>query len=515
MADARAEQVREGTLSCHAVIVAVIERMRGVEYETTENSGINALVSINSHALDEADALDARRRAQVALQPAHCLPVVVKDNIDTVDMPTTGGSPLFAGWRPSKDAALVARLRQAGAIIVAKANLDDFAASVYGISSIGGAVHNPYAPALTVGGSSGGSAAAVAAGYVPLAIGTDAGGSLRIPASFTGTVTIRPTVGLVSAAGIMPRGASQDTAGPIARSVRDAAIGLDLIAERRESLGATYASHALGASLRGARIGIVYEGLALFGGMDRGVRGLLDRAVTDMAAAGAEMVPVEPPPREALAGSSVITDESRRDMDSYLATEGELAPVHSFAELVRSGAFTPYARASFERELAVDPATLGSNTDHQRALAARRQLADWTLALMARDRLDAIAYASTTRPPRRIGTEQDGVFTRWSENTGFPAIAVPMGLAPSDDDPTGPRLPANIEWLGRPGSEGRLIEVAAAYEQATHRREPPPIRLAGAAHVSPTSSPADRPALATASASAGARPASRSSTPLR
>jgi Asp-tRNA(Asn)/Glu-tRNA(Gln) amidotransferase A subunit family amidase len=476
------EHLRDADASCHALIATVLEKSRLADLDGVDRLGIHALISVNPDALIEADRLDASRRAGGTLGSAHCLPVVVKDNIDTVAMPTTGGSPLFAGWHPPKDAAVVARLRRAGAIIVGKANLDDFAAAVYGISSIVGATRNPYAPALTVGGSSGGSAAAVAAGYVPLAIGTDAGGSLRIPASFTGTVTIRPTVGLVSAGGIMPRGSSQDTAGPIARTVRDAAFGLDLIADEPLTPGtgdaprATYASHALGASLRGARIGIVYEGLALFGGTDRGVRGLLDRAVADMTAAGAEMVPIEPPDPALLAESSVISEESRRDMDAYLAAEGDTAPVHDFAALVRSRAFTSHAGASFERELTVDPASLDANPRYRRALAARRTLATWTTRLMSRERLDAIAYASTTRPPRPIGVEQDGVFTRWSENTGFPAIAVPMGLAPSDDDPGGPRLPANIEWLGRPHDEGRLIGIAAAYEQATHRREAPPAR---------------------------------------
>lgn len=465
-------------LRCEAIVAAVLARIGRFE---AAGPAINALITVNPHALANARLLD-----RSPLQRAHCLPVVIKDNIDTADLPTTGGSKLFASWVPARDAALVERLRRAGAIVIGKSNLDDFAAAIYGISSLDGATRNPYAPTLTVGGSSGGSAAAVAAGYVPLAIGTDAGGSLRIPAALTGTVTIRPSLGLVSRRGIMPRGLSQDTAGPIARSVADAAAGLDLIAGRDPQDAATrgadaqrpaggYAAQARPGRLPGARIGVVREGLSLFGGTDPAIAALLQQAVADLQRAGASAVELAAPPTAMLGAAALIDFESRHDVDAYLRAAGPGVPAASFEALLRRAALTPYARASFERERAADRLRPANRERYRQALAARERLRVHTLELFARERLDAIVYASTTRFAQTIGAEQAGVFTRWSENTGFPAIGVPMGLAWSRLEPAGHRLPANIEFLGRPFDEARLIGLAASYEAASRRREPPPL----------------------------------------
>jgi Asp-tRNA(Asn)/Glu-tRNA(Gln) amidotransferase A subunit family amidase len=462
--------------TCTRVIQAELNRI--AKYD---NAGpkINAIITVNPDALAEAEALDNRERSGRPMLPAQCVPVVLKDVINTDDLPTTGGSLLFAHWVPPKDATVTAKLRAAGAIILAKSNLDDFAAAVYGISSIKGAMHNPYSLDRTVGGSSGGSAAAVAAGYAPLAYGTDTGGSLRIPAAFNSVVTIRPTVGLVSRTGVMPRALTQDTVGPIARTVADAAEGLQLIAgydpadpvtargdgEVPEKGYVWYAQHG---SLKGERIGVVRSGLTLFGKDDPGVVGLLDRAVADLTRLGATVVDVPAPSSQLLGESSVITYESNRDMTAYLQTYGASAPVHSFSQLYASGQYTPYAKQAYDREIQVNPSTLGSNLGYLQALSARTTLQDQTLNLMASQHLDAVVYASAMQTPTQIGVEQGGVFTRWSENTGFPAIAVPMGYTGT------PALPASLEFLGRPFAEPELISLAAAYERGTKRRVDPP-----------------------------------------
>lgn len=473
--------------------------LAAIEAEERRGPSLNALITINPEALDTARSIDrylpeGADASGTRARPVRCVPVVIKDNIETDDLPTTEGSRLFAGWVPARDATVVAKLRRSGAIVVAKANLDDFAASSYGISSLAGPIHNPYALALTVSGSSGGSATAVAAGYVPLALGTDAGGSLRIPASFTSVVAIRPTLGLVSRAGIMPRGLTQDTPGPIARTVADAAFGLDMIAGYDADDPATaasidripregYAAHAQPGKLRGARIGVVQGGLSLFGGEDPGVSDLLRRAVSDLRSAGATVIPVAAPRGRMLGMSSVLTFESRRDVDRYLAglvadcqrrsSTKTCPPVSNFRQLYDSGAYTRYAGESFRREIQLNPETLDRNAAYKSALQARLRLQRYTLRLMREKRLDAIVYASTTRFPQCIGMEQGGVFTRWSENTGYPAITVPMGFAVSGAPPRGYRMPAGLEWLGPPYSEPRLIELAASYEALTHRREAP------------------------------------------
>jgi Asp-tRNA(Asn)/Glu-tRNA(Gln) amidotransferase A subunit family amidase len=429
--------------------------------------------------MSEAAKLGAEYRENRRLRPAQCVPVVLKDNIQTANLTTTNGSRAFANWIPAKDATVVQKLRDAGAIILAKSNLDDFAAAVYGVCSIAGPMHNPYALDRTVGGSSGGSAAAVSVGYAPLALGTDTGGSLRIPAAFNSVVTIRPTMGLVSRSGIFPRSLTQDTAGPIARTVADAAVGLDLMAgyDATDPMTARgvgmipkggYAAYARGGKLNGVRIGVVRTGLALFGKDDPGVSALLDRAVADLRKQGATVVEVPAPARNILGAPSVITYESKRDVNAYLSAAGPNVPVTSFDQLYASGQFTPYAKQAFDREALIDPSTLGTNIDYQRALASRTALQDETYRLMAQYGVDTMMYASATKPPAAIGVEQGGVFTRWSENTGFPAISVPMGLTGS------PALPAGVEFLGRPFAEKQLLQVASSYEQATQRREAPP-----------------------------------------
>ena len=471
-----------GAFTCTELITAYLQRINAYDKQGPD---LNAVITLNPRALEQARTIDEQRARHAAPAPASCIPVVVKDVINTDDLPTTEGSALFDHWTPAENAGVVDDLENAGAIVLAKTNLDDFAAAVYGISSLAGPMHNPYDLQRTVGGSSGGSALAVAAGYAPLAIGTDTGGSLRIPAALTGVVTIRPTLGLVSRSGIFPRALTQDTAGPIAANVEDAAFGLDLIAGYDSSDPVTaaangkipakgYASSARGGRLDGMRIGLVTHGLSIWGDQPGGpVVQLLEKAAGRLEALGATVVPLDPPPSSLLGASSVITYESAHDVNSFLAAQRN-PPVSSFQQLYDSGSYTPYAKESYDREIQVDPDTLAQNTGYQAALAARAQFQQWTLDLMAGNRLDAIAYPSAAQTADLIGKEQAGLFTRWSENTGFPAIGVPMGYAQSS---TGTDLPASVEFLGRPFDEPTIIRVGSAYENASHLRVAPPLPL--------------------------------------
>lgn len=479
------DQVERGLttheFTCGELVGAYLDRIAAYDHQ---GPSLNAVISTNPGAMDQARAIDAELRKGHGGKPAECLPVVVKDVVNTTEMPTTEGSKLFENWTPQKNATVIDSLEAKGAIVLAKTNLDDFAAAVYGISSLAGAIHNPYDLARTVGGSSGGSATAIAAGYAPLAIGTDTGGSLRIPAALTGVVTIRPTVGLVSRTGIFPRALSQDTAGPIAADVKSAAEGLDLIAGYDPTDPVTargvgqipaggYAAAAKGGRLDGVRIGLVTGGLSIWGDQPGGpVVALLKQAAADLEKRGATVVPLTGPDRDLLGNSSVITQESAHDVNAFLQAQGPGVPVRSFRELYASGSYTPYAKESYDREIQVDPTTLSTNLTYQQGLADRVILQDWTLNVMAANKLTAIAYPAAAQTADFIGKEQAGLFTRWSENTGFPAITVPMGYATSS---TGTQLPADIEFLGRPFAEASVIGVASAYESATHKRRLPPL----------------------------------------
>lgn len=473
--------LRSEAFTCQELIGAYTDRIEAYDRNGPE---LNAVISLNPNAEAEAAKLDQEQKSGKPTELAHCVPVVIKDVINTTEMPTTEGSELFKNWTPDNNATVISRLEKQGAIILAKTNLDDFAAAVYGISSLQGAMKNPYDLTRTVGGSSGGSAVAVAAQYAPLAIGTDTGGSLRIPAALTGVVTIRPTMGLVSQNGIFPRAITQDTAGPLAATVQDAATGLDLIAgydpadpQTARSVGkipaSGYASFAKGGRLDGMKIGLVTGGLAIWGDQPNGpVVALLRQAAKDIEALGGQVVEISAPDKDLLGGSSVITFESARDVTKFLSEQGGNVPVKSFKELYESGKYTPYAKESYDREIKIDIGTLSDNLDYQKALSARTKLQDWTLNTMAEKGLSAIAYPSSAQLADLITKEQAGLFSRWSENTGFPSISVPMGFADSN---TGTSMPANIEFLGRAFDEPTLIRIASAYENATHKRVAPPL----------------------------------------
>lgn len=441
--------------------------------ESFDHAGpaINAMIAVNPHALEDAAALDDERRARGPRGPLHGVPLVIKDNYDTADMPTTAGSVALKGSMAERDAFLVRRLRAAGAVIVGKTNLHEFARGITTVSSLGGQTRNPYDPTRNPGGSSGGTGAAVAANYAAAGLGTDTCGSIRYPAAENSLVGLRPTMGLTSRAGIVPLAHSQDVGGPIARTVRDAAVLLDAIAGpdpddpatvRVEAGSGSYAAALDAAALRGARIGVLSP---LFGAApeDQRAGSVVRNAIAEMTTAGAEAVDVDAAdlPTEA-DGVAVIRYEFKFDLEDYLRRTPR-APVRSLAEIIDKQLIIPSLMTAFRRSAEV--ATLDS--DEYRAIVARNaSLRARLIALMDERRVVALAYPTLRRTSAKIGEPQAGGNCAASAATGLPALTVPAGFA--DDG-----MPVGVELLGRPFAERELLRIAYAYEQATHHRRPP------------------------------------------
>jgi Asp-tRNA(Asn)/Glu-tRNA(Gln) amidotransferase A subunit family amidase len=444
---------------------------------------INALITLNPEALRAADALDATLARTGRLTGSlHGIPVIVKDNLDTVDLPTTAGSLALAGSRPPDDAFVVRRLRDAGAVILAKANLAEFASSAYETvsSALPGYTRNPYDRDRTTAGSSGGTAAAVAANFGAVGIGTDTGNSIRGPSAHQALVGLRPTVGLVSRDGVVPLDPLRDVSGPMTRSVEDAAVIMDVIAGEDPSdvLSARgrghlppdrYTSHLKSDALRGARIGVLRQ-LSNTATTDAEILAHFEAALGVLKQKGAVVIdPAMIPDAETLAQRTPVECRPfRRALGEYLAAPGSRAPVRSLAEILASGRFHPSMefRLHLYQE-AKDP------EDNPACRAAERQIAQLHAALrtlLSSGRLDAVVYPSWNNPPRLLGdlnSPHGSNGPRIASVIGVPAITVPMGWT------NGGALPAGLEMLGDEWSEARLIEIAYAYEQATRHRKPP------------------------------------------
>jgi Asp-tRNA(Asn)/Glu-tRNA(Gln) amidotransferase A subunit family amidase len=411
--------------------------------------GLNAVITVSPLALDEARAADERRRRGEARGPLDGVPFTVKDNIEAAGVRCTHGSSLFADWFPEQDAPVVARLRAAGMVMLAKVSLDDFAGASMGASSILGPMRNPYDPTRTVGGSSGGSAVAVAAGYAPLSLGTDTGGSLRIPAALCGVATMRPTNGVLPLDGIFPRSPSQDVVGPMALTAEG--LAMSYAAMTGTPVPATPSAAP---ALAGLRVGVVEGGLAVNGDDPDGpVLRRFRELVAALRAHGVGIVPLEAPAPDDLGGASIIAMEARLAIDAYLARD--TMPVHGFEELLATtGTMTEAVRIGleYERVPAPDATALAERRGRRRALREK------THALMAEHALDAIMYPSVQRVPAGIGQVQTGAHTRWSEHTGMPVVALPMGVVDTGEGP------CSADLLGFHGGDLRLLDVARAVD---------------------------------------------------
>ncbi|HEX5631119.1 MAG TPA: amidase family protein [Acidimicrobiia bacterium] len=412
------------------------------------DDAINSVIAIHPGAMLAAIESDRLRRAGVVLGPLHGIPVLLKDNIGTGDMPTTAGSVALEGFIPIADATQVARLREAGAIILAKTNLYEFARDIRTVSSLGGTTRNPYDLARNPGGSSGGTGAAVAAEFGAAGLGTDTCGSIRIPAAFNHLYGLRPTVGLTPTDGVIPLSFTEDTAGPLARSVIDLAIVLDVTA----ASGDRYTSAAQTGSLEGVRIGVVD---LLFSGADPAVAAAGRAALDLMAAHGAEIVPAPIPGFNSLRGSaaSVFLREWRPALDEYLAAQPE-APYRSMAEIAASGDYLPALSGPISRALG---STLESS-EYRNALDRRTVVQETIEGWMDDNDLDALAYPPISQPPAPIGSGQEGNNCGTASVGGLPAIVIPAGF-------TSQGWPVGLELLGRRQSEEILIGIAAGYEK--------------------------------------------------
>src|SRR5581483_8034190 len=349
-----AADLDRGAVTSHALVQAYLDRIAAFDHA---GPALNAMIAVNPHALADADRLDAERRAGTRRGLLHGIPVVVKDNYDTADMPTTAGSTALLGSRPERDAFQVRRLREAGAIIIGKTNLHEFARGITTVSSLGGQTRNPYDPTRNPGGSSGGTGAAVAADFAAAGLGTDTCGSIRYPAAHNNLVGLRPTMGLSSRSGIIPLAHSQDVGGPLARTVVDVAILLDATAgadpddpvtrDADAHRPASYRAALDAGALRGARIGVLH---ALFGDEpeDQRVGSVVCTALAAMAQRGAQLIDLDDGPFPSEADVSVIRYEFKFDLDDYLRrTPG--APVRSLADIVQRHLVLPALQTSFER----------------------------------------------------------------------------------------------------------------------------------------------------------------------
>jgi amidase len=449
---------------------------------------LNSIIEINPDALKIAEELDQERQAGRVRGPLHGIPVVIKDNIDTADaMKTSAGSLALAVLPARDDAGLVRRLREAGAVILAKTNLSEWAnirstRSTSGWSARGGLTKNPYALDRNTSGSSSGTGAAIAASLCAVGIGTETDGSIVSPSSLNGLVGIKPTVGLVSRFGIVPISHSQDTAGPMCRTVRDAAVLLSVIAgpdARDEAtaasaghLDADYARHCDPAGLKGARIGVVRQ---LFNAGPE-VDEVMEQALAVLRASGAILVdPVAIPKLEEIDAPEleVLLCELKTDMAAYLATRGPQFPCQSLADLIR---FNEEHRERempwFGQELFLRAEKKGSLSapEYTAALEKCRSLArEQGLDRVLEDQqLDALI--APTGGPAWVtdlvnGDHFGGGSSTLSAVAGYPAITVPAGEIFG--------LPVGITFMGRAWSEATLVRLAFAFEQATHARRAP------------------------------------------
>jgi amidase len=472
------EAIRSGRVTCRQLVEAYLARIRAYDQATR----LNAIVLVNPQALEDADKLDAEFAHTHKLRPLHGITVIVKDNYDTRGLQTTGGSLAMKGFLPAEDAFLVRKLREAGAIVLAKSNMAEWAFSPYvTMSSIAGTTRNPYDLGRVPAGSSGGTGAAVAASFGEVGLGTDTGNSIRGPSSHNSLVGIRPTMGLTSRDGIIPLFFNNDIGGPMARTVADAAAVLGVVAGYDPTDPITKLSEGKAAKdytqfldrkgLQGARIGVFREYIDA-PDTDPQVRALTEKALADLKAQGAVIVdPFVIPKLEELT-KDIWCGDFQADLNHYLAVHGKNAPYGNLGEIFASGLYLPYIEDEMKDAVNPKPQSPGEKDPPcEDVYHTPRKIAfrEAVLAAMDKDRLDAVVYPTWSNAPRKIGDMKSPAGDNsqiLSPQTGFPAITVPMGF-------TYGSLPAGLTFLGRLFSEPALIKYTYAYEQATKHRHPP------------------------------------------
>ncbi|MCU1238349.1 MAG: Amidase [Candidatus Solibacter sp.] len=484
---AQVHDAMKAGLTCRALVGLYLKR---IEAYDKNGPAINSIVIVNPDVEKQAEELDRRFAQSGMTGPLHCVPVIVKDNFETAGLQTTDGALAFSGYLPAQDAFQVKRVKEAGALVLAKSNMAEWAFSPYETvnSILPGYTRNPYALERVTAGSSGGTAAAVAASLGLVGLGSDTGNSIRGPSSHQALAGIRSTMGLTSRAGVFPLNLSADIAGPMARTVEDAAkvfqviVGEDakdaVTAAARAHLTQDYTAGLDRNGLKGAVIGVLRQAYERETTDPEIVR-IFMAAVEDLRRAGATIV--DPATVEGLAEIRRPRDAGpcmgfKYDINQFLAARGERVPVKSLTEIIKSGKFHPSVQARLdgaEKGAENGPDSPGCVADRE----YRQKVRDAVEKTMARLKLDAFVYPTWSNVPRLIGdlnTPAGDNSQFYSPTTGFPAINVPMGYS------RGGTLPAGMTIYGRAWSEASLIKFAYAYEQATrHRRAPvstPPLR---------------------------------------
>ena len=476
--DALHDAIKNKKMTCERLIDLYLDRIKKYNL-SMENVPLNALTEINLSAKEQARQLDQLYSTSHQLAGTlHCVPVVIKDNIDTYDVTTTSGSFALLGTQPVNDAFLVKQLRGAGAIIIAKSAMDELASGMKGISSRSGRVGNAYRAEKNAGGSSGGSAVAVSANFAILGVGTDNSGSVRIPAAFNGIVGLRPSMGLISQRGIFPAGNLDGTAGPMARNVKDLAIMLDVIVSentpngkaRNDSSVTSYVAYLNQDGLRGKRIGVVHRvgDINTFKAMPDDVMNQLKKSLQLMQAAGAVIVDDIQLPRFNN-NRKLNMAGMREEVNQYLASFP--AARKNFDDICESNRTRVFGnQAACVRFVHGMPKK--SDHEYKAALKLFAKNKDYVENIMNKQQLDALLIPISTTgiatdDPMKVNTWQAPV----SSNAGLPSITLNVGYIDG--------MPFGIEMIGKQFAEGTLIEMAYAYERHTTQRIPPALSAAG------------------------------------
>jgi amidase len=468
------QKLDSGGLTSVQLVDKYLERIAAYDQK---GPTLNAITVINPKAKDRALKLDQERVKQGARGPLHGIPILVKDNYETADMQTGIGALIFAGWLPPEDSVIVKRLRDAGAIILGKTNMHEFAMGFATHGSLFGQTRNPYALGYIPGGSSGGTGAAIAANFATAGFGSDTCGSIRMPSAHNALVGLRSSVGLTSRRGIFPLSHIWDVGGPMTHNVSDLAVIYDAIAgydpgdaQTAASVGhvpETYTTSLNKDGLQNKRIGVLTN-LLVVDPEDEEVAAIIRSALESIKTAGAEVVDIHITGLTELmhddfGGMYSILADIRTDINAYLKVH-PTAPVASVADILKSDLLKDSElRRNFQTAMDFKP---GSTQEYLSLHAKREPIKQAVLVAMAEARVESLVYPTLRRKAVRIGEEQYGSNCHLTGHTGFPAITVPAGF--SEDG-----LPIGIEFMAREWQEPLLIELAYAFEQATRHRQLP------------------------------------------
>ena len=472
--------IKGQTIDCEAITKGFLNRIK--KYD--EISNLNSIIYINPDAIKLAQALDKKFQATKTMHSLHCVPIILKDNFDTADMPTEAGSIALSGSIPPDDAYMVKKLRRADAIIIAKSNMGEWAFSPYNtISSTHGETRNAYDLSRVPAGSSGGTAAAIAANFGVIGMGSDTGNSIRGPASHLALVGFRPTIGVTSRDGIVPLLLNRDVGGPLMRTVRDSAKVFNVIAGYDPADATTknyenhkvddYTAHLTRNGLTGVRLGVlrqIYDASTA----DKLILAVFTKALKDLESSGAVIIdPVTISGFEELVNATGFCSRFRYDINNYLQTLGNDIENKTLQDVVEQKKYRPENAGAMKWAMSigadVKPAEQNPPCIDVEGDPRRKALLTAVVTTMDSLKLDALIYPTWSNLPRKIDDSESPHGNNSpviAPHSGQPAITVPMGYVDNN-------LPLGLQILGRPFSEEKLFQYAYAYEQATHHRKPP------------------------------------------